>query len=56
MKSSLMWFSKITEFICQGSKVTPNTLKNLIAESDMLENFLHTKISCLTFSTWFCED
>ena len=48
-----MWFSKIDEFACWRSKVTPDNMKSLIAEKRMIE-FLFIfsqKFSCLTFST-----
>ena len=34
-----MWFSKIDEFTCQGSKVTPENIKILITEKRMLQFF-----------------
>ena len=40
-----MWMSKIDEFAWQGSKVTPDNLKNSIIEKGHLEFFfiLHKK-------------
>ena len=34
-----MWFSKIDEFTCQGSKVTSENIKILITEKGMLQFF-----------------
>ena len=47
-----MWLSKIDEFARQGSKVTPDNLKNSSIEKG-ISNFFYfaQKMSCLTFST-----
>ena len=39
MKSSLVGFSRIDDFACQGSKVTPNKIKNQITEKGMRDFF-----------------
>ena len=36
---SLVWFSKIDEFACQGSKVAPNNIQNLNTKKRILEFF-----------------
>ena len=48
MKSSLIWLSKIDEFAWQGSKVTPDNLKNSIIEKRLFEFFLFYTKSFLT--------
>ena len=46
-----MWFSKIDEFAFRKSKVTNDSVKDLITEKCMLEFFFSQKIYCLTFSS-----
>ena len=55
-----MWLSKIDEFAWQGSKVTPNNLKNSIIEKGISKFFLfYTKnflLDLLNFEkVWFWD-
>ena len=55
MKSSLMWFKKLNVFTYQGSKITPNNIKNSFIEKGIaggrVIDFLHTVLPTLTHSS-----